>query len=101
VETREIDTVLVVGKGEPQRIFELLGRKGEVGRERLALRDAYVEALDAYRHQDWEKARAAFENCLTIMPCDAPSKLFLRRIEQFNVAAPGVDWNGVWSLAEK
>jgi hypothetical protein len=36
---------------EPQRIFELLGQKSEVTPERLALRDAYVEALDAYRRQ--------------------------------------------------
>ena len=101
VETREIDSVLVVGKAEPQRIFELLGRKGEVARERLALRDAYVEALDAYRHQAWAEARAGFEGCLAIAPCDPPSKLFLKRIAQFCAAAPSADWDGVWALAEK
>jgi class 3 adenylate cyclase len=101
LETREIDTVVVVGKTEPQRIFELLGRKGEVARERLALRDAYVEALDAYRRRDWEKALAGFEDCLAIVPCDAPSKLFLGRIARFRVTAPCAEWNGVWSLEEK
>ena len=92
--------MLIVGKTEPQRIFELLGRKGEIARERLALRDAYVEALDAYRHRDWENAIAGFENCLAIFPCDAPSKLFLERVAQFRVTAPGAEWNGV-SLVEK
>jgi class 3 adenylate cyclase len=101
LETREVDTVVVVGKTEPQRIFELLGRKGEVARERLALRDAYVEALDAYRRKDWEKALAGFEDCLAIVPCDAPSKLFLGRIAQFRLTAPCDDWNGVWALVEK
>jgi adenylate cyclase len=98
---REIDTVVVAGKTEPQRIFELLGRKGEVARERLALRNAYVEALDAYRRKDWEKALAGFEDCLAIVPCDAPSKLFLERIAQFRVTSPCAEWNGVWSLVEK
>ena len=101
LETREVDTVVVVGKTEPQRIFELLGRKGEVARERLALRDAYVEALDAYRRKDWEKALAGFEDCLAIVPCDAPSKLFLERIAQFRLTAPCAEWNGVWALVEK
>ncbi|HEX3415660.1 MAG TPA: adenylate/guanylate cyclase domain-containing protein [Stellaceae bacterium] len=101
LETREIDSVVVVGKTEPQRIFELLGRKGEVSSERLALRDAYVEALDAYRRKDWDKAFVRFEDCLAIVPCDAPSKLFLERIAKFRVTAPTAEWNGVWSLAEK
>ena len=101
VETREIDQVLVVGKTEPQRIFELLGRKGEVSSERLALRDAFGVALAAYRRKSWEEARAGFENCLEIMPGDGPSAAFLRRIMQFCTAAPSPDWDGVWSLAEK
>ncbi len=101
METREIDSVLVLGKSEPQRIFELLGRKGEVARERLDLRDAFVEALDSYRREAWEEARAGFEGCLGIAPGDAPSKVFLGRIAQFRAAAPCADWNGVWALTEK
>src|SRR6516165_1107072 len=101
VEIREIDQVLVVGKTEPQRIFELLGRKGEVDSERLALRDAFEEALAAYRQKDWQEARAGFEGCLKIMPGDGPSKVFLGRIAQFCTASPGPDWDGVWSLVEK
>jgi len=101
VETREIDQVLVVGKTEPQRIFELLGRKGEVSGELLTLRDAFGTALGAYRHKNWDEARAGFENCLEIVPGDGPSTAFLRRIAQFCTAAPDPGWDGVWSLAEK
>ena len=101
METRQIDSLLVVGKIEPLRIFELLGQKGEVAPERLALRDAYVEALDVHRAKAWEKACTGFEACLAIYPCDPPSKLFLERIANFHVTAPRADWSGVWSLAEK
>ena len=101
VETREIDSVIVLGKSEPHRIFELLGRKGEVAAERLALRDAYVEALAAYRRKAWDEARAGFESCLAIAPGDVPSEVFLKRIARFCAAAPGPEWDGVWSLAEK
>ena len=93
--------MVVVGKTEPQRIFELLGRKGAVASERLALRDAYVEALDAYRREAWEEARIGFEACLAIHPCDPPSKVFLGRIALFRATSPGTSWKGVWSLLEK
>src|SRR6516162_1151191 len=101
VETREIDQVVVVGKTEPQRIFELLGRKGEITGERLALRNAFDSALAAYRRKNWDEARAGFERCLEIMPADGPSTAFLSRIARFCTTAPGPDWDGVWSLAEK
>ena len=98
VETREIDSVLVVGKTEPQRIFEVLGRRGEVSSGRLELRDAFAEALAAYRGEAWGKARAGFESCLAIAHCDAPSKVFLGRIDQFHTTrhAPAGTVSGLW-----
>jgi hypothetical protein len=47
------------------------------------------------------KALAGFEDCLAIIPCDVPSKLFLERIAQFRATALSAEWNGVWSLVEK
>jgi hypothetical protein len=47
------------------------------------------------------KALVGFEDCLAIVPCDGPSKVFLDRIAQFRVTAPSAEWNGVWSLVEK
>jgi adenylate cyclase len=101
VETREIDTVLVVGKSEPERIFELLGRKGEVVPRRLELRDASEAALVSYRAQAWSDAEAGFRKCLELDPEDAPSKTFLARIAQLREHPPGAEWNGVWALETK
>ena len=59
IDARELDTVIVVGKSEPVRIFELLGRAGEVDAVLLELRDLYVEGLAAYRAAGLGHRRAA------------------------------------------
>jgi hypothetical protein len=101
VELREIDSVLVVGKSEPERIFELLGRKGEVASDRLELRDTFVAALADYREQRWDKAAKGFRDCLTIVPGDPASQVFLDRINKFRAEPPPQEWNGVWALDAK
>src|SRR5215472_9616265 len=101
VETREIDQVLVVGKTEPERVFELLGRKGQVDGERLALRDAFEEALAAYRRKEWKEAHAAFEGCLEIMPATDPARSSSVGSRSSATHPPAPDWNCVWSLVEK
>jgi adenylate cyclase len=101
IETREIDSVLVVGKSEPERLFELLGRRGEVGAKQLDLRDMFADGLAAYRAGAWDRAVTAFETCLGIAPDDRPSAVFLDRIARFRKNPPADNWSGVWVLETK
>jgi adenylate cyclase len=81
IELREIDTVPLAGLAEPERVFEVLGRKGEVAPATLELRDRYAEGLTGFRQGDWAKAREAFMACIGLSPSDQPTKAFLQRLE--------------------
>src|SRR5499426_614766 len=56
IEARELDTIVVMGKSEPVRIFELLGQAGDLDAARLEMRDVYAAGLETYRRQDWAAA---------------------------------------------
>jgi len=101
IEARELDVVVVAGKSEPVRIFELLGRAGEVEASALELRDLYVGGLDAYRRQDWDPAERRFAECLRLRPGDGPAGVLRDRSVAFRAAPPPPDWDGVWRLTEK
>jgi adenylate cyclase len=101
METREIDRIRVVGKAESVRIFELLGRQGEVEQGILALRDAFERGLHAYRAQQWDPASEAFSECLSLHPGDPASKLFLERVAHFRSQPAGPGWDGVWQFTQK
>lgn len=96
---REIDFLLVKGKTEITRVFEVQGLKGEVPEAKLALIERFAEALEAYRSQGWDRSEAALKGCLEIFPEDGPSRLFLERVRLLRANAPGEQWNGVWKLA--
>ncbi|HSR14060.1 MAG TPA: adenylate/guanylate cyclase domain-containing protein [Thermodesulfobacteriota bacterium] len=101
VEARELDLLQVKGKEIPVRIYELIGRKGEVDsdkRETLAL---FAEALALYRGQRWDEAVALFERILARSPEDGPSKTFLQRSRYFKQNPPEPGWIGVYRLTTK
>jgi class 3 adenylate cyclase len=98
---REIDLLLVEGKQDPQKVFEVLGRKGELPQAVVMLAKHYAEGLAAYRGRAWTEAEAAFSAALAVVPDDGPSMVFLERIPRLIAEAPGADWNGVWALNEK
>jgi len=101
IECREIDRLLVKGKQEPERVFEVLGRRGEVPAAVREMADRYAEGLAFYRQRVWLSATAAFSAALQAVPEDGPSREFLRRVALLETDEPPVDWDGVWTLWEK
>jgi adenylate cyclase len=101
IEARELDLVTVPGKTEPVRIYEAMGRAGELGESEIKLRSLFSEGLAAYRRQDWGGAQAHFESCLQISTEDGPSRLFVERIAHLRSTPPLSNWDGVWHVSEK
>lgn len=101
IETREIDRVIVLGETRPQTIFEIMGRKGELGAAETTLKARFSEGLSAYRARRWDDARRCFTESLAAVPNDGPSLAFIKRIDGFMMAPPGESWDGIWHLDQK
>ena len=101
IEAREIDRVVVAGQSHSETVFEIMGRKGELGEKLLVLRERYAEGLVAYRARRWDEARQAFRAALDAVPGDGPSLGLARRVEEFQANPPPADWDGAWRLDEK
>jgi adenylate cyclase len=98
VEGRELDVVVVGGKTEPVRIFEIVAAVGKLSPADAALRDRWTAALDSYRAQDWRATDAALRACLEIAPDDGPALRYRERVAGFAAAPPPSDWDGAWRL---
>jgi class 3 adenylate cyclase len=101
VEAREIDRVAVLGQNRPQAVFEIMGRKDELSRAQLELRDRFSEGLAYYRRRQWDESRRAFEAALAIVSNDGPSITFINRLDKLILRPPGADWDGSWRLEQK
>jgi adenylate cyclase len=101
IEVRELDLLTVVGKTEPVRIYEAMGRSGELGPEVTKLCELFAQGLAAYRRQDWDEAEAHFKSCVGIAAEDGPSRHFLERIALLRSAPPPADWGGIWRPSDK
>jgi class 3 adenylate cyclase len=101
IEAREIDRVVVLGQSQPQAIFEVMGRKGELTPAQDIVRTRFAEALAAYRARNWGEARRAFLVAQEAAPNDGPSMTFLKRLHSLQAHPPGDGWDGAWRLDEK
>ena len=101
IEVREIDRVVVLGQSQPQVIFEIMGRRGELASNAMQLRPRYEEGLTAYRAGRWDEARAALDAGLAAVPGDGPSTMLVKRIDDLQKNGPPANWDGSWRLDSK
>ena len=101
VEAREIDRVVLLGQTQPQTVFEIMGRKGDLTPAQVELRTRFSEGLAAYRARRWDEALRAFAAALESVPNDGPSMTFIKRIDNLVTAPPGPDWDRSWRLEQK
>jgi adenylate cyclase len=101
IEAREIDRVVLLGQTQPQAVFEIMGRKGELTPMQIELRTHFSEGLMAYRARRWDEALRAFAAALESVPNDGPSMTFIKRIDSLMKTPPGEDWDGSWHLEQK
>ena len=101
IESREIDRIIVVGQTHSEKVFEIVGRAGELTEKQLALLARYAEGLAAYRARRWDDARRAFQAALEAVPGDGPSMALAERVEKFRANPPPANWDGEWQLDQK
>jgi adenylate cyclase len=98
---RELDTISVVGKGEPLVAYELLGYAGQIDDITTAVVQHYADGLLAYGNRRWDEAMDHFSAALSRDPHDGPSLTMLNRCNAFKTRPPGDDWRGVFTLTSK
>lgn len=101
IETRELDMIRVVGKNEPVKIYEVIGKKGEVTEEKREAYKYFAKGLSLYRTQKWDEAKKYFAHCNKTLGEDGASKVFFNRCNEFKKQPPGEGWDGVYQMTSK
>jgi len=102
---REVDSIRVVGKQNPIRIFQLLdtieGREEAEHQRWSGMIASFNPAMEAYRTRDWEKAIDLFERHTALFPEDHVGKIYLERCRHFLLEPPPENWDGVHQMEAK
>jgi adenylate cyclase len=90
--TRELDHVIVKGKRESTKLYEVLAPEDP----RVARLEEYERGMQAYRERRWEDASALFELARKdLADGDAVCAFQITRCVALLAAPPGPEWDGI------
>ena len=80
---RKVDHVTVKGKTTYVTVYEVLdGQPDETRKPKEKLFPIYEKALSQFHHREFAEAKKGFEKCLSILPTENCSQLYLRRCDK-------------------
>lgn len=91
--TRPLGSFLLAGKTSPVRVAELMARRQEAGSEQIWLCEIFAHAIHAYESQEWPEGCYNFSEILKAFPDDGPARFYLKRCQDYRIAAPVGPWN--------
>ncbi|MBL8571868.1 MAG: adenylate/guanylate cyclase domain-containing protein [Phreatobacter sp.] len=95
---RELDRLIVKGRTEAERVFEVVGRREAVDARIIARLEAFAAALARYRARDFAAAADAFG---ALAPVDPVARLYAGRASDYARHPPPADWTGSFALDTK
>lgn len=102
VVARMVDNVVVVGKVEPVKIYQILGSKEETLPDNVVKgMETYEKAYRLHCDRKWDEAIEAFNAVNDYFPDDGPSRIFIQRCEGYKSAPPTDDWIGEFKMTKK
>jgi adenylate cyclase len=98
---RELDKVRVKGKSVAERIYEPLGRQGEISDDELARLARWHEVLGVFRSGSWPEARSGFESLAPYPGYERLVQLYLGYIRDLEARPLSPDWDAAFTLYDK
>lgn len=95
---RRLDRLVVKGKYEPIKVFEVVGRRAELDDAALARVERFHAALDRYDARDFAGAAALFE---ALAENDPAAEMYAERCRHYLDDPPPSDWNGAFEMKTK
>jgi len=100
--TREVDRVIVMGKSEPVRVYELMDTADKTVPEKVkTFLEVYAEGIQAYQQRKWDEGIALMEHAMTFVPDDPVCQMYIERMKLYQLTPPDADWKGVFVLHSK
>ncbi len=98
---RRLGRLQVKGQTVAVRVYELLGRTGQVNGDILAFTSAFEHGVEAFARRNWDESAARFRSCLELRSNEPGALRYLSAIEHYRQSPPPQDWNMGIELTEK